>query len=66
MKVSINIVGEGENQTTLCLENEVEVKARVDAANPASMFGEGSLLLPPHIQTKGSQLRITLAKVKLP
>ncbi|KAM3144321.1 hypothetical protein pb186bvf_003485 [Paramecium bursaria] len=64
IKISINIVGEGDKQTTLCQENEIEVRSKIDQGKDQNIFGDGNLLLPPHIQARGQQLKITLLRAE--
>lgn len=49
VKVSVNIVGEEEKQTQLTMDNEVIVRTSVSGGDSKTLFGDGELLLPPHI-----------------
>ncbi|CAD8085861.1 unnamed protein product [Paramecium sonneborni] len=61
LKISINIVHDADKQTTLVMDNEIKERGKIEEAKN-NLFAEGELLLPPHIQTKGQQLKITLGR----
>lgn len=43
------------------MDNEIKERGKIEESK-SNLFAEGDLLLPPHIQTKGQQLKITLAR----